>query len=428
MEEADIIVIGAGAAGLIAARELSHAGKTVIILEARRRLGGRIFTFKDKNFSKPAKGGAEFIHGKLETTFRLLKEYDIKPIPIRGQIIHIRKGEPEKDKDFVPRHHHLLNEKLKTVKRDLPLKQFLEKYFRGPRYTSLRMAVRGFVEGYESATLEEFSTLAFREDWLDAEEWKSFRIENGYGSLINAIADDCKKKGCRIKLSSQVKKINWKKNFVEVECANGKRYSAQQALLTIPLGLLQRNQIKFSPALNRTNVFRSLGYGNVIRVLLLFRIKFWQEKTIAEKLGKDMKKLLFMFSHARIPTWWTQYPSSEALLSGWLSGPSAKKYSSSSNRIIIEDSLQSLASIFEIDKKRIRSKLKAWKVINWTTDEFTMGSYSFATMNADKNRKIAGKPEKNTLFFAGEHLEEPLGTVESALKSGLNVSNQMIKK
>jgi len=66
--------------------------------------------------------------------------------------------------------------------------------------------------------------------------------------------------------------------------------------------------------------------------------------------------------------------------------------------------------------------------MNWTHDEFALGSYSFATVNAEKHKSKLRKPEKNTLFFAGEHLGEPAGTVEAALMSGLTTAERIISE
>src|SRR3990170_8404589 len=131
MEHAEVIIIGAGAAGLAAARDLVKNGRQVIILEARRRLGGRIHTFRDKKFTDWTEAGAEFVHGKLEVTLDLLKEYKIDYHTTKGQVWHIRQGEPEKDKDIVDDHHWLLRKKLNSIKRDMPVKQFLDKHFKG---------------------------------------------------------------------------------------------------------------------------------------------------------------------------------------------------------------------------------------------------------------------------------------------------------
>jgi len=228
-------------------------------------------------------------------------------------------------------------------------------------------------------------------------------------------------------MSSDVKKINWKKNFVEIICANGKHFRAPQVVITVPLGIIQQNKIRFSPELSsKMKAAKALGFGDVIKILLLFKTKFWEEKRLQERVDKNLKKFFFLFSSETIPTWWTQFPFSSTLLNGWLSGPEAKKRSLKTDREIFEEAMDSLASIFETEKNILKAKLKTWKVVNWSKDEFTLGSYAYATVNADKNRNILGRAEKKTLFFAGEHFEEPIGTVEAALKSGLKVAEEIL--
>src|SRR6476619_6448005 len=91
-----ILVVGAGAAGLMAAYELSKKGNQVIILEAANRLGGRIHTVTDPSFSQPIELGAEFIHGDLKLTLSLLKESSIKYRETKGEMLHLKKGKIEK--------------------------------------------------------------------------------------------------------------------------------------------------------------------------------------------------------------------------------------------------------------------------------------------------------------------------------------------
>src|SRR5688572_4373254 len=83
-EEVDIIVIGAGAAGLMAARKLSKAGKKVIILEARDRIGGRIYSLSEEEFGYPAQGGAEFIHGDAPVIRGLMEEAGLNFVNMDG--------------------------------------------------------------------------------------------------------------------------------------------------------------------------------------------------------------------------------------------------------------------------------------------------------------------------------------------------------
>src|ERR1051326_5449184 len=273
-----VIVVGAGAAGLVVARQLSRAGMKVKIIEARDRIGGRIHTFQDEKFTSPTEAGAEFIHGDLETTLKLLKEYNIAYSPAKGQIWHVRGGELEKDKEFVSDYHRLLKKKLEALKKDIPIKKFLEKNFPQKKYSNVWREISGFVNGYESAGMEKFSTFAFRKDWLESEEWEQYRVNNGYGKLINALEKDCRKNGCEFYFSSPVKKIKWEKNFVEVICTQ-KNFKANKVVLAVPLGILQQNKIKFFPSIpEKIKIANKLGYGEVIKILFLFKSKFWENK------------------------------------------------------------------------------------------------------------------------------------------------------
>jgi monoamine oxidase len=427
MKDKRLIVIGAGASGLMLSRELSKAGMKVILLEARDRIGGRIHTYRDSSFTTPVELGAEFIHGKLPVTLKLLKEYDITHSRISGEIWHARKGQLKKDKDFVLEHHRLLHAELKKLKKDMPVKKFLNKYFKEKEYASMKESVRGFVEGYESGDMDRFSTFAFRKDWLEAEDWDQYHVDGGYGKLMDAMAEECKKNGCRIHLAHPVIEIRWKKGQAVVVCEKRKVFTASRVVLTVPLGVLQEEKIKFSPALpGKIKRFRRLGYGHVIKVLFLFNDRFWQNKRIHQRLGKNLNKLFFIFSEALVPTWWTQYPSPTPLLTGWLSGSQAKAKMFNTDQELFEEALYSLSLIFEMEESILKLKLKAWKVVNWSRDEYARGSYAYATVNAEKIIKELEKPVKNTIFFSGEVFSKGGGTVEDALASGAGTAEKIM--
>lgn len=101
METSDILIIGAGAAGLMAAYKLSANGKKVIVLEARNRIGGRIHTIENESFFKHAELGAEFVHGDLPVTLNLLKEAVITYNHAGGEMIRFKDGRFIKDEQFV---------------------------------------------------------------------------------------------------------------------------------------------------------------------------------------------------------------------------------------------------------------------------------------------------------------------------------------
>jgi protoporphyrinogen oxidase len=128
-----ILVIGAGAAGLMAAYELARAGKRVTILEARDRCGGRIYPLPAQEFGYPAEGGAEFVHGAAPVTRALMREAQISLLPRGGRRWSARSGKllpGETSVPLVDRFYQALSE----VKADLPIAEFLETHFADRRY------------------------------------------------------------------------------------------------------------------------------------------------------------------------------------------------------------------------------------------------------------------------------------------------------
>ena len=97
----DVLIIGAGAAGLMAARELVLSGKSVALIEARDRIGGRIHTEHISGFDLPVEQGAEFVHGKLDLTRQLLKKAGCSTYEIRGEVWQVTDGRLEKQSDFI---------------------------------------------------------------------------------------------------------------------------------------------------------------------------------------------------------------------------------------------------------------------------------------------------------------------------------------
>src|SRR5215471_6008009 len=145
-----IIIIGAGAAGLMAAYDLSKKEKQVTILEASGRLGGRIYTIDDPSFSMPVEMGAEFIHGELPLTIQLLKEAGINYYETRGGMFRIEKGELKKENE-TGEDWGILMSQMKALKTDMPLAAFLDRFLSDSRYKDLRNFVQSFAEGFDLA-------------------------------------------------------------------------------------------------------------------------------------------------------------------------------------------------------------------------------------------------------------------------------------
>jgi phytoene dehydrogenase-like protein len=201
-----IAVIGAGAAGLMAARELAAAGRRVTILEARDRCGGRIWPLPASDFGYAAEGGAEFIHGEAPLTHALLREARLSPQTIKGQrwtveggMLSRRTPEEAYASEF--------QTALQTLTQDMSVAEFLKRHFSGGQYDRLRQSIERTVQGYDAADPSRASILALREEWMGTGRSTQARIAGGYGALIDFLAAECRTRGVVVQLGAVVSAI-----------------------------------------------------------------------------------------------------------------------------------------------------------------------------------------------------------------------------
>jgi monoamine oxidase len=121
-------------------------------------------------------------------------------------------------------------------------------------------------------------------------------------------------------------------------------------------------------------------------------------------------------------------PDQSKVFTGWIGGPAAADKIAMPDAEILEQGLQSLANIFKRDINELKGKLIAHRIINWTVDPFTRGSYAYDTVEAPIARKLLSTPIEDTLFFTGEYLYEgtAMGTVEAALTNGEEVAKKIL--
>src|SRR5689334_17475623 len=129
-DETDVLIIGAGAAGLAAARELSSANFHVIVLEARDRIGGRIHTHSDSQLTAPIEFGAEFVHGKAPETLKLAERAGLKLLELPNTHWFLRNGFITKSGEFWSKTEAVMDELAEYEDRDESFAEFLEQYTR----------------------------------------------------------------------------------------------------------------------------------------------------------------------------------------------------------------------------------------------------------------------------------------------------------
>jgi monoamine oxidase len=433
--QADVLVIGGGAAGLIAASELATHGKRVIVLEARNRLGGRIDTRKDENFTFGAELGAEFIHGQLPVTLDLLKEAGITYTSAVGDMWRYNSRGFYQDNQFIANYDEL-EDKLKSLQEDLSINSFLERYFSDEKYTDLRNSLRSFAAGYDTANADDASTFALRDELLSEDDNHQYRVEGGYAAMISYLENQITAKLGAIYLNAVAKQVTWQPGQVTVTTAENDSYQAACAVIALPLGVLNAHYsakaaINFAPPITeQTHAFSQMGYGAVVKILLQFTEIFWDRQAMVQGADESVENMGYLFTEQPIPTWWTQNPDQNPLLTGWIGGPEAALLTNVSDDAILAMALQSLSTIFKVSEVDLNAKLTTAKVVNWTADPFSLGSYSYATVASKQAREKVTQPIESTIYFAGEALftGPQIGTVEAALASGKLVAGSIINK
>ncbi len=425
-ETAEILIIGAGAAGLMAARELSRAGKKVTIIEARDRIGGRIYSLDEKVFGYPAQGGAEWIHGTAPISKAIAHEAGLTLIPEDGEIWSIRDGAFLLHKSFI-QDNPTLKSRLENLTEDISVYDFLEQNFENEKDAAFKNSILKMVEGYDAADPKLISTFELRDEWLSKPSLTQIandhRIKEGYGGLVFFLKQECEKYGVKIILNTPVEGIDYGSELVKVFTKNGV-WETPRTIVTVPLPLLK--EIKFNPPIqDKIVAVEKIGFGNAIKVIMKFKTRFWENAT-----ENDLSKMTFLLCNEKFLTWWTQYPEINNVLTGWMAGPAALEYKNATSEELLDLALVTLSDIFKIKKEEIKLQLVTSQSVNWPRDPFARGSYSYtAFYTKDAYEKVV-KPIGDKISFAGEALYEgedaSTATVEGALGSGKEVAAKIL--
>jgi monoamine oxidase len=399
-----VIVIGAGAAGLAAADALARAGRSVLVLEARERIGGRCWTRRMPGLAAPVELGAEFIHGEAESTLALLARAGVPGVDSTRTQRFIRGGRLVEGNAFIEAQKAIEHAAI-LRKQDLSFEEFLKRKRNLPATT--RTLATMMVQGFDAADPARVSAREIAEEWGGGALGSSqMRPQGGYLPLLETLLTG----KFELRLGKAVREIRWQRGQVEVD---GVR--ARKAIVTLPLGVLQARSVTFAPQLSMKQAALSrLASGPVIRVAMRFKQPFWQERVPGVAF--------FHAPRAPFPTFWTPLPMHAPLLTAWAGGPKAAALSGASRRQLV---LQALASI--------RSALgrvppvQQVLVQDWQADPHSRGGYSYVIVGGQGAREQLRKPLEKTLFFAGEATDtEEAGTVAGALRSGVRAAREVL--
>ncbi len=452
MAQVDALVIGAGAAGLAAARALSERGLSIAVLEARNRIGGRIYTSRYADSRLPVELGAEFVHGRPPETFAIARAAGLTLYERDGAAWvsadgHLRKDgydEDEEGEGEGQEEPHGMHEVLLALGEwqgeDQAFQAFIEERFPGEEWADARRWARGYIEGYEAAFPERVSIRWLAQTEAAAESIQSeysYCVLEGYDRLLEWLRAGLNAERTIFSLNTIVRSVRWSRGQVEVSAQSPfgtplETFSAKAAIITLPLGVLAAppdapGAVQFTPDLpQKRAALARLEMGQVVKVAFHFREVFWE--TGAPPLA-PLRRLSFLFSDDEVmPTWWTSFPLLTPTLLGWVGGPRAVRLARHPDEVIAEQALEALGRVLGVSRGWLEARLNSWQVHNWSADPFSRGAYSYVCVGGMAAPGQLAAPVEDTLFFAGEATDTAghTGTVHGALATGSRAADEVL--
>lgn len=441
MSRPDTIILGAGAAGLAAAAVLSEAGRSVVVLEARDRIGGRILTLRDARSPLPVELGAEFVHGRPESTWALIRRYSLPVIDLPFEHRQRRNGRLIQLRDFGDELQSVMSGLQRLGRRDISFGEYMRKH-RGGSASARRLAI-DFVQGFDAADPERISAKSLAQEMKglgDVADDMQFRLVNGYGDLIGALRRSLDRRRVELRAGVVAREVKWRRGEVDVRCGAGGRgavFSAPRAIVTLPLGVLQLppespGSVRFDPDIpGKRRAVNQLAFGPIVKAVLLFHEAFWENKDVARSARADGELADVVFMHnpdAAFPTCWTMRPMRAPILTAWAGGPKALAISGLGQDDLVRAAIASVAGLFNLRPARIRSLVRHAYVYDWPADPFSRGAYSYVAVGGGAARRALTRPEQGTLFFAGEAVDisGQASTVAGALASGQRAARAIL--
>lgn len=411
-----VVIVGAGIAGLAAAKRLKEAGFAVQILEAQSQIGGRIRT--DRSTGIAFDEGASWIHGPNGNPLtKIASEAGATSIITQDDevVVFNEQGVPYPD-SVLSAAENAFSDALEAVLDAGSPSQSFQSVFQQlyPNQLSDPLwmyMLSAYLEFDTGADISNLSSVYFEDD--EAFGGTDVLITNGYDRLTDFLAN-----GLEIKLNQVVTNLHYEEKKVQIT-ANGVLIEADFALVTVPLGVLKKGTIAFSPELPLTKKEAILHteMGNVNKFLLVWDQPFWDTSLQYIGFTPLTKGKFNYFLNLRKNT------SANALMT-FAFGDYANLTESQTEETLVQEIMQHLKQIYGNnlpDPKHFRRT-------KWGQEPFAYGAYSFATngTSSDDFDTLAASLQ-NLVFFAGEHTHrEYRGTAHGAYASGIREAEKII--
>lgn len=381
--DVDVVVIGAGAAGIAAAHALKTAGRRALVLEARDRIGGRAFT--DASLGPAYDAGAMFIHwAERNPWVEIARDLGVEtPVEPRGGGFRVfADGRPMAETDRQRRRGAFgqLDRRLETVdltRRDLSIAELL-----GDLGTEMApVASSGLLLsiGEES---ERISARDYQRLWAGDDRV----VPSGYGNLVARHGA-----GLDIRLNEPVEAVRWDGPGVTVTSRSG-TLRANACIVTVPVGVLKAGTIRFTPELPATtrDALAGIGMGALTKIALrLEGDRFGIAPGMSFLEAGSPRRLMNL----------DLFPDGKDLVIAYCGGDYARELSQAGPAEARAHLTELLARMIGADVRKVVTGI-AFPA--WWTDPFARGSYSVCLPGQDGAREALAEPVGGRIWLAGE--------------------------
>jgi monoamine oxidase len=421
MTDPQVVIIGGGVAGLTAARELTAAGARVLVLEARDRLGGRVLTHHTAD--GPVELGAEFVHGAFPEILTVVEAAGLRLREGgRGAPGRTAAGQRQPVDYFAA-----MDRLLALAAVGAADESFQQLVTRAAVEPDIKTQALRLVEGYHAADPARMSVQALIRNTAADERPgadRQFRFAEGYDGLVTAIRQRIDARLCDVRCNVVATAVEWRRKRVLIRTTAGVEFTAPQAIVTVPLGVLKAGVLHFTPALTgKEQALRTLEMGAAVRVSLCFETEVFATQA---RLADDG---FLLTGEPPFPAWWVSRPPPFPVVTAWAGGLHARALAGLSEAQRVRIALDAVTQVLGIDPARPHQGLRGGFSHDWLADPFSRGAYSYAAVGGSVAGEELAVPLEGTLFFAGEATESDgqNATVHGAIASAQRVAKEVLR-